>query len=150
MPKLTIFDQNREKLKWSQIQILPNQRNPSRIIMKSFNFKLLAEPFWCLNLSRFSQNWNKTNACKRLVFCMYNFDEMVTWISGRCHEQGIVGHSDVGPTLLVTSGFWYRLLVPEADIKRVNVGDQNGWNCHQYLIVVTITKCLQHPSPTSM
>ena len=37
---------------------------------------------------------------------MYNFDEMVTWIeSGGLHGQGIIGHSDVEPTLLVTGGF---------------------------------------------
>ena len=60
MPEMTIFDQNREKLKWSQIQILPNQRNPSRNITKSFNFKFLVESLWCryLNLNRLSQKWN--------------------------------------------------------------------------------------------
>ena len=35
-------------------------------------------------------------------------------------------------------------------IKVVDVGDQNGQNRHQHLIVVTNTIRLEHPSPTSM
>ena len=49
--------------------------------------------------------------------------------------------------LKVGDNFWMQnfwMLVPDAN---VNVGDQNGQNCHQHLQVVINTFCLQYPSP---
>ena len=57
--------------------------------------------------------------------------------------------SDVGDRfsmLLIDLVCWYSTLIK----KILDVGDQNGQNRHQHLIVVTNTFRLQHPSPTSI
>ena len=55
--------------------------------------------------------------------------------------------------LMTDSRSWWHLLKVCARClckMIVDVGDRNGQNRHQYLIVITNTFPLQHPSPTSM